>query len=316
MPSAHSKHAYQHIRFADENQIVTGDDDVDVELGNDEQPLPTIWDWAEALAVVDVGSWVRMVSGTAGASPADDHFPWFGQSEMTFLRLLWDQHPSDYRLVSFPRMPKDAYDPEEYLHAKQITLTAVSEIYLEVDPSPSFRMYLDEQVIKVTPQPPDRLHAAAWVDALFAAMQLQNTEHSLHIRREGIEAALAEGAAAAEGATGGAAAGGEGGAEGGGAAAVDLAEEEDVLQDEEALSELRIKYFAANPELINKFTFGKPFNRLDEVTVPADHTETLGGNGGNAVSRLSARIDITQIYQQSTRKQREEDNYNTCCTPN
>lgn len=133
------------------------------------------------MAVVDRGCWVKTITGTAGNKPSEDVFPWFANSPEIYIRLLWDLLPSDWRIVSFPRIPRNAYDPDEYLKASQIQIKDISEVMLEVQPSTSFRIYLNEtkQVVKFTPLPADRTHAAAWVDAIYSAMQLQADEEAL-----------------------------------------------------------------------------------------------------------------------------------------
>ncbi|RYG68956.1 hypothetical protein EON64_03925 [archaeon] len=46
------------------------------------------------------------------------------------------------------------------------------QVLLEVTPSTSLRLYLGggDSVLRMTPLPESRQHAAAWVDALFAGM--------------------------------------------------------------------------------------------------------------------------------------------------
>ena len=131
------------------------------------------------MAVIDNGAGMKSKTGTSGQSPSEDSFPWFSSSStMQHVHLLWDLSPSEWRIVSFQTRPRDPYDPDEYLNAKLIMLTDVTEILLEVAPSTSFRLYLGEtkQVVKLTPCPHDREVAARWVDAIYAAMYLQNTE--------------------------------------------------------------------------------------------------------------------------------------------
>jgi hypothetical protein len=152
--------------------------------------------WAETLAIIDNGCWMKVVTGEAGPDASADRFPWYSTSEV-YVRLLWDLMPSDWRLVAFLKEPKDAYDPDEYLQAKQILIKDITEVLLETDESVSFRIYLDEtnpppkainskkmsnkptvqkKVVRMTPAPFNRAHAVAWVDAIFATMHLQNEE--------------------------------------------------------------------------------------------------------------------------------------------
>ena len=123
---------------------------------------------------------MKTVTGTSGNKPSEDSFPWFGSNPDIFIRLLWDLLPSDWRIVSFPKMPTDAYDPDEYLQASQIMIKDITEVMLEEAPSNSFRIYLGDtkQVVKCTPMPTSRDFAAAWVNAIYAAMELQAEEDS------------------------------------------------------------------------------------------------------------------------------------------
>lgn len=121
---------------------------------------------------------MKSKTGVAGGNPTQDSFPWFASNDPLYVRILWDLSPNDWRIVSFPKRPRDAYDPDEYLQARQIMIKDISEVLLEVAPSESFRVYLGEtnQVVKLTPFPISRELAALWVDAIYAAMYLQNLE--------------------------------------------------------------------------------------------------------------------------------------------
>jgi hypothetical protein len=136
----------------------------------------------QTVSLIDRGGWMKTVTGTSGNKPSEDSFPWFQNNPDMYIRLLWDLLPSDWRIVCFPSIPRNAYDPDEYLKASQIMIKDITEVMLEVAPSCSFRIYLGEtkQVVKCTPLlPSDRKVAAAWVDAIYAAMQLQAAEEGL-----------------------------------------------------------------------------------------------------------------------------------------
>lgn len=122
---------------------------------------------------------MKSKTGVAGSNPSQDSFPWFASNDPLYVRILWDLSPNDWRIVSFPKRPRDAYDPDEYLQARQIMIKDITEVLLEVAPSESFRVYLGEtnQVVKLTPFPISRELAALWVDAIYAAMYLQNLEN-------------------------------------------------------------------------------------------------------------------------------------------
>lgn len=74
--------------------------------------------------------------------------------------------------------PEDIYDPEQSFKASYVMLREVTSVYLELDNSCSFRVYSGENVVtRYTPQPETRDHADAWVNAIFAAMELQTAEN-------------------------------------------------------------------------------------------------------------------------------------------
>lgn len=74
--------------------------------------------------------------------------------------------------------PEDIYDPEQNFKASYIMLKDVTSVYLELDSSCSFRVYSGENVVtRFTPYPESRDHADAWVNAIFAAMELQTAEN-------------------------------------------------------------------------------------------------------------------------------------------
>lgn len=260
---------------------------------------------------MDAGCWAKVKTGQAGKTPAEDSFSWFSSSHLVYLRILWDLNPSDYRLVSFPQMPKDAYDPDEYLHAKQIMVTDISEVYLELEPSFQWRLYLnDGQVIRVHPLPQDRLHTTAWVDAVYAAMQLQNTEEDLDRRRQELDASLAAGRGNNE---------------------QTLLEEERLIEEEALLRDLRVKFYELHPDLVNVATFGVPVDgisadQLDpsdlalvvKEAAPGSQITLGGGEGMEAGSRSSFRprsfrLDFSQIYTKDPHGVGEPEGYNTCC---
>jgi len=125
---------------------------------------------------------MKSKTGTAGSTPQLDSFSWFQQPEISYIHLLWDLLPNDWRLASFQKPPKDAYDPDEYLQARQIMIKDITEVMLEIEPSTAFRIYLGgtNQVVKLTPSPVNRQHAAAWVNAIYGAMQLQAWEDNIN----------------------------------------------------------------------------------------------------------------------------------------
>jgi hypothetical protein len=61
---------------------------------------------------------------------------------------------------------------------ENLPISAISEVFLELEPSASFRVYMGDSrdVVRFTPVPESRETAAAWVDAIFSAMKLQSIE--------------------------------------------------------------------------------------------------------------------------------------------
>lgn len=205
-------------------------------------------------------------------------------------------------------MPKDAYDPDEYLNASQIMISDISEVMLEVEPSTSFRLYLEGQrVIRFTPHPIQREHAAAWVDALYAAIQLQEIEKRMVVHRQELDTRHQESTAAQD---------------------LDAltAEEMALAEAEEVLKDLRLHFFEDHPDWINKYTFGKEEISEEEAAAAAaaggalmvspNKEEVLGGGAaGRSSLRISARLDFTDIYAQAHNTKKREEEYNSCCTP-
>lgn len=102
--STHDGQKYQAVTTFDIAEFTLGpppkaanQDDVDLEAGQEEEEEPALMDWAETMATVDVGCWARTKTGTAGISADEDSFPWLQHSPMSFIRILWDLSPSDYR---------------------------------------------------------------------------------------------------------------------------------------------------------------------------------------------------------------------------
>jgi hypothetical protein len=223
--------------------------------------------------LIDVGCWVRMCSGIAGNTPANDTFPFFASTHVIYLRILWDLSPMDYRIVAFHRMPIDAYDPNEYIHAKQIMLSDITDVFLEVAPSMSMRIYLNnKQVIKLTPLPSHRHHAAAWVDAVYAGMQLQSLESAIQTRRSLLDNQLTSSSEVDE---------------------FRKMEEEKLVEEEEMISDLRLKYYELRPQEVNEYTFGSIENPDDHqdsngivttINDAAGDIAVLGGNCGDTES--------------------------------
>lgn len=187
----------------------------------------------QAVSAVDWGSTVQIKQGTAGATADKDKFPFFNKTLTKWLYIGWDDEPALWVLLFLDKRI-DEYENvwDETPSESKLPLSDISEVYLELAPSTSFRVYLsaDRQqsdvvspqdalvaeqdmaqdavgaddasntdsntqsastgaghailgtgavfgtapvVLRITPQPSVRGHATMWVDAIYAAMQLQ-----------------------------------------------------------------------------------------------------------------------------------------------
>lgn len=175
-----------------------------------------------------------MKYGTAGETAETDKFPFFAKTHKHWFHLLWDSDPHEWAIVLLnSKLEESEENIDELPPGRKIYVRDITEVYLEVAPSTSFRVYLDANcetldappsprspshpinrsaseegaleagvsqsvstdtsaptilttgskygtvpsnkpiVLKITPEPTVRWHAAMWVDALYAAMQLQ-----------------------------------------------------------------------------------------------------------------------------------------------
>eukprot|EP01032_Pedospumella_encystans_P019501 gene19501-22169_t len=192
----------------------------------------SIFEYAKTISTIDWGSIVQIKHGTAGETPTADKFPYFGKTHKHWLHLLWDADPSEWVLVMLnSKLEESEENLDELPPTRKIYIRDISEVFLELAPSTSFRIYLSAEtsdtpeipsntaiiphsaseeealeagvvheegsdittpstntqttrygsvtvpsvptVLRITPEPTVRWHAAMWVDALYAAMQLQ-----------------------------------------------------------------------------------------------------------------------------------------------
>jgi hypothetical protein len=148
----------------------------------------------QAISVVDWGSYIYVKRGTAGVTAEKDKFPLFNKNQKFWVQLVWEDAPHDWVLFllekPFEQCTVEDIDavPEE----RQLFVRDITEVYLELAPSASFRIYFAPDassaggqqeaapgvVLRLTPVPGVRSHAAQWVDAIYSAMQLQTHEPS------------------------------------------------------------------------------------------------------------------------------------------
>lgn len=152
---------------------------------------------------------MKVKYGVAGETAEQDSFPLLNITHQRWINFLWnDDRAYEWSLVQFTSEPVDPYREATAANggnqeggtnrnsmrlnfsntnsvAHHIYLRDITDLYLELEPSCSFRIYIGQEVLKLTPMPVARGHVAAWVDALFAGMQLQThqpeTEVSLQI---------------------------------------------------------------------------------------------------------------------------------------
>jgi hypothetical protein len=100
---------------------------------------PTI----QSICAVDWGSIAHTKRGTAGNAPEEDKFPFFNRTATSWLYILWDAEPGEWLLV-FPERRLDEYPDilNEIPAENKIPLSDITDVYLELMPSTSFRVYL------------------------------------------------------------------------------------------------------------------------------------------------------------------------------
>jgi hypothetical protein len=146
---------------------------------------------SQSIAEIDYGCLIKSKVGVSGEIPDKDSFPFF-KSSKKWTCLMWGGSPDQWRLLSFDDgRPDDIYDTEESFKATYIMLSGITEVFLELFPSASFRIYQGQEVTRCTPAPESRDHAEMWVNAIYAAMQVQAmeyTEEVLELRNRFIDA--------------------------------------------------------------------------------------------------------------------------------
>ncbi len=147
--------------------------------------------FTQTIAEIDYGCLIKSKIGVSGEIPDKDSFPFF-KSSKKWTCLMWGGNPDQWRLLSFDDgRPDDIYDTEESFKATYIMLSNITEVFLELFPSASFRIYQGQEVTRCTPAPESREHAEMWVNAIYAAMQVQSmeyTEEVLELRNRFIDA--------------------------------------------------------------------------------------------------------------------------------
>ena len=94
--------------------------------------------------------------------------------------FLWSKSPQEWTVLESDIFltEDDFCSGDVVVMGENLPISAISEVFLELEPSASFRVYMGDSrdVVRFTPVPESRETAAAWVDAIFSAMKLQSIE--------------------------------------------------------------------------------------------------------------------------------------------
>ena len=114
--------------------------------------------------------------GVAGDEPELDELSEASTKKWIF--LLWSKSPQEWTVLESDIFltEDDFCNGDVVVMGENIHISAISEVFLEVEPSVSFRVYMGDSrdMVRFTPVPESRETAAAWVDAIFSAMKLQS----------------------------------------------------------------------------------------------------------------------------------------------
>ena len=119
----------------------------------------------------------------AGDVPEQDEF--FEAAVKKWIFLIWSKSPQEWTVLESDIFltEDDFCNGDVVVMGENIHISAISEVFLEVEPSVSFRVYMGDSrdVVRFTPVPESRETAAAWVDAIFSAMKLQSIEEGVDL---------------------------------------------------------------------------------------------------------------------------------------
>lgn len=123
---------------------------------------------------------MRRSEGIAGETADGDVFLEDSASSKKWIYILWDKSPEDWIFLESDtfQAETDLCNGDILMLGENIYISMINEVFLELEPSTSFRIYIGKEVIKLTPLPESRVMAANWVDALFSAMKIQSLDPS------------------------------------------------------------------------------------------------------------------------------------------
>jgi len=128
----------------------------------------------QTISAIDWGSIVQIKHGTAGDTPTADKFPYFGKTHKHWLHLLWDAEPAEWVLVMLnSKLEESEENLDELPPTRKIYIRDISEVFLEVAPSTSFRVYLSAETSNIPGYPQNTAlipHSASEEEALEAGV--------------------------------------------------------------------------------------------------------------------------------------------------
>ena len=117
---------------------------------------------------------MQIKHGTAGETATADKFPYFGKTHKHWLHLLWDADPSEWVLVMLnSKLEESEENLDELPHTRKIYIRDISEVFLELAPSTSFRIYLSAEASNIPEIPSNTAlipHSASEEEALEAGV--------------------------------------------------------------------------------------------------------------------------------------------------
>jgi len=123
--------------------------------------------------------------GITGENPSLDVFA-APLPKNKWVFIVWDKSPEEWMLLESDNYltENDLCNADMIQIGDKILISSITEVFLELEPSISFRIYLGSEVLHLTSSSRSREVAATWTDAIFAAMKLQSfdIEDTLNLR--------------------------------------------------------------------------------------------------------------------------------------
>lgn len=129
---------------------------------------------------------MKIHAGEAGELPEFDNIN-ISESRERWVFIFWDKSPEEWFLLESEThlTENDLCNADIIAGGEKFLLTSISEVYLELEPTSTFKIYIGSDVLQYTPVNKPRDIAALWVDAIFSAMKLQDmdTEETCDLRK-------------------------------------------------------------------------------------------------------------------------------------